>query len=113
MAYTVTRARVDANQGRIVAALRGAGCSVQSLATIGKGCPDLLVGNDGRTFLLEAKNPEYRCKSDPGKDLTEDEIEWVSKWVGGRVWVVYGEEEALRAVCRTEADVEAGLAAVR
>jgi hypothetical protein len=109
MSYSVNRARVDANQDAIVRALRAVGCSVQSLATIGKGCPDLLCGRNGRTYLLEAKNPEYRCKSDPGKDLTPDEIEWLSKWKGSRVWVVYGAEEALRVVCPTEGDVEAAL----
>lgn len=37
-------ARTDANQTAIVEALRKCGASVQSLAAVGKGVPDLLVG---------------------------------------------------------------------
>jgi Holliday junction resolvase len=48
-------ARTDANQDGIVAALRGAGASVQSLAATGKGCPDLLVGWRGANLLMECK----------------------------------------------------------
>ena len=36
-------ARVDDNQGQIVDALRRVGCSVWSLAGVGKGFPDLAV----------------------------------------------------------------------
>lgn len=41
-------AKVDDNQGEIVAALQRAGCSVQSLAGVGRGFPDLAVGFQGR-----------------------------------------------------------------
>jgi hypothetical protein len=37
------RAKVDANQKSIVAALRKVGCLVASLAQVGAGIPDLLV----------------------------------------------------------------------
>ncbi|HJP47915.1 hypothetical protein [Acinetobacter venetianus] len=40
-------AKIDANQTEIVKALRKFGASVQSLASTGKGCPDLLVGFRG------------------------------------------------------------------
>ena len=46
------RPRVDANQAEIVAALRAAHCSVQSLASLGDGAPDLLVGHAGANVLL-------------------------------------------------------------
>ena len=37
-------AKVDDNQAAIVEALRSLGASVESLAAVGKGVPDLLVG---------------------------------------------------------------------
>jgi len=37
-------ARTDDNQTLIVEALEGAGASVQSLASTGNGCPDLVIG---------------------------------------------------------------------
>lgn len=40
--------RVDVNQVDVVDALRAVGCFVQSLAAIGKGCPDLLVAIPAR-----------------------------------------------------------------
>lgn len=36
--------RVDANHSQIVKALRQCGVSVLSLAPVGHGCPDLLIG---------------------------------------------------------------------
>ena len=36
--------RVDNNQALIVRAFRAAGCTVEHLHQIGKGCPDLLIG---------------------------------------------------------------------
>jgi hypothetical protein len=68
------RARIDTNHKEIVDALRSAGCSVQSLAQIGKGCPDLLVGRAGRNWLLEVK--AGRAK------LTDDEWRWHAAWRG-------------------------------
>jgi hypothetical protein len=49
-------AKVDANQTEIVQALRQIGAVVQSLAAVGNGCPDLLVGYRNRLFLLELKD---------------------------------------------------------
>ncbi len=88
-----TRARVDGNHAEIVRALRGAGCLVQSLASAGKGVPDLLVMRPGGwLFLLEVK-------SEDGK-LTEDQQKWLMKgWSRSMyVRVVRSPEEALRAV---------------
>lgn len=81
--------RVDANQAEIVAALRKAGCTVQSLAALGHGVPDLLVGHAGHNYLMEVKHGA-------GK-LTEDELRWHVGWYGA-VYVVYTTEEALRVV---------------
>lgn len=50
--------RVDTAQSGIVQALEAAGCLVQSLARLGDGLPDLLVGTRGRWILLEVKSPD-------------------------------------------------------
>lgn len=48
-------AKIDRNHREIVAALRACGFGVQSLAPVGKGCPDLLVSARGKWFVLEVK----------------------------------------------------------
>ena len=77
------------NQAEIVEALRGAGCTVQSLHRTGGGVPDLLVGHAERNYLLEVKGPR-------GK-LTRHQVVWFSDW-RGQARVVRTPEEALRAV---------------
>ena len=74
-----TRARIDANQVAIVKALRGIGASVRSLAQLGGGVPDLLVGRRGVTLILEIKNG-----SKPASEtrLTPDEQKFVNEWAG-------------------------------
>ena len=93
--------KVDANQAQIVSALEAAGATVQSLAPIGKGCPDLLVAAprkeyfngkaDVGMFLLEIKNKD-------GKDeVNAAQQKWHIEW-NAPVYVVYGPEEALRVI---------------
>ena len=89
------RSKVDRNQAEIVAALRKAGASVQSLATIGNGCPDLLVGFRRETTLLELKDG---TKPRSARQLTPDQIEWHIGWSGGRCMVVNSVAEALAAI---------------
>lgn len=93
-------AKIDQNQNDIVRTLRDVGASVQSLAAIGQGCPDLLVGvidrdtGERRNYLLEVKNPSVP-KSDQA--LTEHEERWEENWAG-QYTVVRTPEEALRVV---------------
>ena len=86
-------AKVDANQEQIVQALRAAGAVVQTLAAVGKGVPDLLVGYQGKTLLLEVKDAN---KPPSERKLTEDQIKWHGAWRGGPLAVVDGPEAALR-----------------
>ncbi len=90
-------ARVDANQPEIVRALSGIGCSVKSLAPVGSGCPDLLVGYRGRNVLLEVKDGS---KPPSARKLTPDEVLWHRAW-RGQVCVVNDVQEALAAVLST------------
>lgn len=88
------RAKTDANQTAIVAALRGIGCSVVSLAPIGNGCPDLLVGIFGRNLLLEVKDGD---KPPSARKLTPMEREFAETWKGQKA-VVTSAEEAIACV---------------
>lgn len=90
-------AKVDANQSAIVAALRAAGCSVQSLARLGDGVPDLLVGRGGEQWLLEIKRPSGP-RGGKGGALTPDQIRWWQDWRGRRPVIVTTPQEALAAV---------------
>lgn len=87
-------ARVDRNQSAIVEALRACGCTVQSLATVGRGCPDLLVSYRGKTVLLEVK---------AGKTgrLTADQVRWHGAWLG-ELRVVRTVDEAIEAIRERE-----------
>ena len=88
-------ARVDSNHVQVVEALRAAGATVQSLAGVGKGVPDLLVGHQGHTLLMEVKDGD---KSPSQRKLTEDQLKWHREWRGGALAVVDGPEAALRAL---------------
>lgn len=98
-------AKIDANQTEIVKALRQLGCTVQSLAAVGDGVPDLLVGAFGTTLLMEIKDP----KQPPSKRrLKPDQIVWHGKWTGGPLSIVTDIDGAVRAVnaCRLAKQLE-------
>jgi len=86
-------ARIDANHEQVVSALRAAGASVQSLAGVGKGVPDLLVGFQGKTLLMEVKDGR---KTPSERRLTDDQIKWHGAWNGGPLAIVDGVDAALR-----------------
>ncbi len=87
--------RIDANQGVIVAALRSLGCSVAITSGAGNGLPDLLVGWQGETYMLEVKDAG---KVPSAKRLTPAEQHFVDHWKGRAVVVVETVEDALRAI---------------
>jgi hypothetical protein len=92
---THTAAKVDANQPAIVKALRDAGCKVQSLAKVGKGCPDLLVYVPGFGLIVaEVKMP--------GCWLNEAEKRWHAKWEGAEVWLWLGVNDAIESILRLQ-----------
>ena len=78
--------RVDSNQADIRLALEKMGASVQSLATIGKGCPDMLICYRGILYLVE-------IKSEKGS-LEKSQIKWHDDW-GGPVKTIYSLDEAM------------------
>lgn len=50
------RAHKDSNHAAIVAELRQVGCTVMETHSLGDGAPDLVVGFQGITALVELKN---------------------------------------------------------
>ena len=78
--------RADTNQAAIVLELRKLGYSVQHLHTVGGGCPDIVVGHDGKNYLFEIKTR--------GGKLTQDEAIFFDVW-RGQVNVIYRVEDAL------------------
>lgn len=87
-------AKVDANQDEIVNALRSMGATVQSLARVGAGCPDLLVGFRGKNYLLEVKDGR---KVPSAQKLTDAQIQWHRFW-RGHVQVVKTVDETLKVL---------------
>ena len=88
-------ARIDANQEQVVSVLRAAGATVQSLASVGKGVPDLLVGYKGQTLLMEIKDGN---KPNSQRLLTEDQLKWHGSWKGGALAIVDSPESALMMI---------------
>lgn len=85
-----TKARTDKNHTEVSAGLRKLGLSVESIHTLGKGRPDILVGCYGRNFLFEIKTtPEGR--------LTETEQGWFNQWQGQKA-IVWDVESALQRI---------------
>ena len=88
-------AKIDANQTQVVLALQAAGATVQSLAAVGQGVPDLLVGFQGKTLLMEVKDGQ---KPPSARRLTEDQLKWHGAWRRGPLAVVDGVDAALRVL---------------
>ena len=89
MRRTKHSGKVDANQREIVDALRKCGISVQSLASIGDGCPDLLAADFQRVWVIEVKGPKG--------SLRPEQEAWINAW-RGTVHVVRSVDDALRLV---------------
>ena len=83
--------KVDPNHKSIVEGLRALGASVQSIAAVGRGCPDLLVGIGKRNFVLEVKDG---AKFPSQRKLTIAEEEWQRGW-RGQVNTVHSLDEAI------------------
>ena len=80
----------DSNQKEIVRALKEIGCSVTDLSMVGSGCPDLCVGRNRQTFLLEIKTATGKVKP--------NQVNFATEWKGHPVVVVRSVNEALKAV---------------
>ena len=92
-------AKTDANHSEVVKALRQIGCSVASLASVGCGIPDLVVGYRGVNWLLEVKDGS---KPPSARKLTDDEAAFMAAW-RGQYAVVETVEQAIAVVTAREA----------
>ena len=90
--------RIDANQNKIVDALRKAGAVVRIISQ-GDGIPDLLVGYKGYTILMEVKDGD---KVPSARKLTEAEQKFFDDWRGGMLVVINSVDEALETLRRCE-----------
>jgi hypothetical protein len=90
--------RVDQNHKSIVDSLRSIGATVQSLAAIGKGAPDILCGHRGRNYLFEVKNPGMPPSK---RKLTIAEQDWHERW-NGSVHTIENFSEALEILTSSE-----------
>jgi hypothetical protein len=92
-----TAARTDTNHTLVVNAFRDCYCSVQSLASIGAGCPDLLVGCDGVNLIVEVKDGN---RAPSKRKLTPEQEIWHNAWRGS-VHVVHSVQAALDLIAFT------------
>jgi hypothetical protein len=74
--------------------LRKIGASVQSLAAVGQGCPDLVVGLRGSNWLIEVKDGS---KVPSARQLTADQIAFRAAW-HGQYAVVTSADQAIALV---------------
>lgn len=86
--------RVDANQKTIVETFRKLGCSVLILSDVGKGCPDLCVGWDGKCYLIEVKDG---TKTPSKRKLTAAEQLFFDNWKG-HASIIESVDEVIRFV---------------
>jgi Holliday junction resolvase len=83
--------RVDLNHQEIVKKFRELGASVFDASGIGRGFPDILVGYNGNTALVEIKSGEK-------KKFTEAQLKFMSEWKGSSVTRINDVEGAERLI---------------
>lgn len=83
--------RVDANHSIIVKALRELGCSVFDTSRVAGGFPDLVVGKNGKTILVEIKADE-KSKFTPAQEM------FMLNWHGSAVARIDSVDAAIRLV---------------
>jgi hypothetical protein len=85
----------DANHSEIVDILTKIGASVIDMSNVGKGFPDLIVGFQSKTILMEIKNPKTAYGK---KGLNKNQVKWKEEWTGGVYCVVDSPDAALRMI---------------
>lgn len=83
---------LDSNHREIVDEFRRLGASVLSLAGLGNGAPDLLVGYAGRDLQVEIKDGR---KPPSARALTPAEKRYHAEWMGRPVVIVECREDVL------------------
>lgn len=83
-------ARRDANERRVIDALRACGAYVKQIND--EGLADLLVYYRGHTLILEVKDGD---KPPSARALTPAEQKFHDEWPGQNLYIVNSEHEAL------------------
>ena len=86
----------DSNHDEIVKWLKAFGATVQSLTSLGDGCPDLLIGYRGVNVLAEIKDAKL---SPSRRQLRRNQVDWHARW-RGQVAVVECPEDAVALLKR-------------
>jgi hypothetical protein len=94
MRQTGQRGRTDGNHADVIKALEGIGATVRSLAAVGGGVPDLLVGFRQLTLLMEVKDGTLTPSR---RQLTADQVKFFDTWAG-QACVAYSPEMAVLQV---------------
>jgi len=89
--------RVDENQKQLVHTFIALGASVLNLSTVGRGCPDLLVGYRGKSVLVEIKRNEKAT-------YTEPQVKFMQEWRGGAVSRIDSVDAAIRLIKMLDMD---------
>lgn len=106
MTRGIQRCRLDSNHSAVVEALaKLPGILLQSLAIVGAGCPDLLVGYRGEWAVMEVKDGD---KPPSARALTDPEKGWHkrARAAGCEVVVADSPEDAVLAVMRMGREVQ-------
>jgi hypothetical protein len=83
--------RVDSNHSDIVKTLRDLGCSVFDTSRVAGGFPDLVIGRNNKTVLVEVKADE-KSKFTPAQEL------FMMNWRGSTVVRIDSVDSAIRLV---------------
>ena len=83
--------RVDVNQSEIVQAFKELGCSVFDCSRVAGGFPDLLVGRNKKTVLVEIKSSE-KATFTPAQEM------FMLNWKGSTVVRINDIDGAIRLV---------------
>ena len=89
--------RTDDNQREIVTTAQSMGCTVFSLASMGDGCPDLIIGCSGANLLVEVKDGN---KPPSAQKLTKDQIKFHDMW-RGKIYVITSSQSMIDLVNQT------------
>ena len=83
--------RVDVNHQEVVKMLRSLGATVFDASRMGQGFPDLVVGYNGQTVLVEIKSGE-------AKKFTQAQLKFMADWKGSSVTRINDTDGAIRLI---------------
>jgi hypothetical protein len=93
-------AKVDINQAEIVAAFRKLGMLVHPTHAAGAGFPDLVLGCNGRVYLVEVKNGAAPISD---RRLTPAQVRFHAVWAG-YVTIIENVEQAAALVSKIKGE---------